>query len=357
MNKTIYMILTNGFDPDIRVLKEAKYISTLGYNIEIICWDRKNKYNNNVEEVENIKIRRFSIPSVPGTGFKQIIPFFKFIHKTKKYLKDKDVQFLHCHDLDGLIVGYISTLFKKEKKLIFDMHEMYQHYKFGKFKSIFSFLVKKSTYIIYVNDEQIKDMQEKENLIYLPNYPVKANYTPIEKTTNNSQIRLNYIGFLRDQKSIDTLIKFGKENNNVTIGLYGTGVLYEKLKDQKLKNCKIYGEFNGEKDIGKIYQNTDILYCVYNPEIKNWRTCYPVKLYEAIITCTPVIVAEGTKAGELVKEKQIGECIKFEDIESLKTAVDKISQNYEKYVEKLALISNDYLWEEVNKNLDKIYKV
>ena len=70
-----------------------------------------------------------------------------------------------------------------------------------------------------------------------------------------------------------------------------------------------------------------------------------------------MIVSEGTKAGELIKEKQIGECIKFEDIESLKTAVDKISQNYEKYVEKLALISNDYLWEEVNKNLDKIYKV
>ena len=79
-SKKIYMILTNGFDPDVRVYKEAKYLVTEGFNVEIICWDRKCEYvDRNEEVIDGINIKRFCIPSKPGTGMKQIIPYIKFI--------------------------------------------------------------------------------------------------------------------------------------------------------------------------------------------------------------------------------------------------------------------------------------
>ena len=109
------MILTNGFDPDVRVYKEAKYLVEKGFNVTILCWDRRCEYLNKEEEsIDGIKIKRFFIPSVPGTGIKQLLPYFKFIKEVRKHLKDKEYTYLHCHDFDGFIVGMCT---KKRKSL------------------------------------------------------------------------------------------------------------------------------------------------------------------------------------------------------------------------------------------------
>ena len=56
----VKMILTNGFDPDLRVYKEAKYIISLGHQLEIICWDRESRYKDKPSEtIEGISIKRF----------------------------------------------------------------------------------------------------------------------------------------------------------------------------------------------------------------------------------------------------------------------------------------------------------
>ena len=34
----VYMILTNGFDPDVRVYKEAKYLVEKNFEVTILCW-------------------------------------------------------------------------------------------------------------------------------------------------------------------------------------------------------------------------------------------------------------------------------------------------------------------------------
>ena len=42
--KKVKMILTNGFGPDVRVYKEAKYLVSKGFDVEILCWDRENEF-------------------------------------------------------------------------------------------------------------------------------------------------------------------------------------------------------------------------------------------------------------------------------------------------------------------------
>lgn len=360
-SKMIYMILTNGFDPDVRVYKEAKYLKDKGFDIEIICWDRKGEYLEKQEdEVEDIKIKRFYIPSKPGTGMKQIIPFIKFINNVREYLKDKNYSYLHCHDFDGMTVG-LFTKRKKDKTIIFDMHEIYKNYSYAKngvFDWIFNKYLKKSKYIIYVNDEQVKDMKNtlKEKTVFLPNYPEEKIYIPINKNLSN-KTRVNYIGSLRDYESLDTLSQIGLDNEQIEVGLYGTGTCFDKLNEKyENTNIKIYGKYNGISESGEIYRNTDILYCSYNPEIKNWRTAYPVKLYESIITATPIIVSGNTEVANFVKLNAIGETIQYGDKASIISAIDKIKTHYEEYVENIKKIADDYKWEKIVKNLDKIYK-
>lgn len=360
MNR-IYMILTNGFDPDVRVYKEAKYLKQNGFDIEIICWDRKGDYIEKAEEIiEGIKIKRFYIPSKLGTGMRQLIPYIKFIKNVRKYLKDKSYLYLHCHDFDGIIVG-LFTKNNKNKKIIFDMHEIYNDYSYGKsfcFSYIYNRILRKCNYIIYVNETQIKDVPDKikKKMIYLPNYPDVTLYKPIEKITNG-KIRVNYIGSLRDYNALKSLAEVSEINNNIQIGLYGTGICYERLKSEyQNSNVIIYGKYDGINEIGELYRNTDILYCSYNPENKNSKNAYPVKMYEGIVTLTPIVVTENTVAGDFVLKYGIGEVIKYNDTNSITEAILKVKNNYKYYIENLKKISKNFEWDEIVKNVKEIYK-
>ncbi len=358
-SKKIYMILTNGFDPDVRVYKEAKYLVSIGFDVCVLCWDRKCEFKDKLEEnIDGITIKRFPILSQPGTGMKQILPYIKFIQSVRDYLKDEEYYYLHCHDFDGMMVG-MFTKKRRQKKVIFDMHEIYTNYAYAKnvlFHHVFRFILKKVNYIIYVNDEQIKDIFTKEKLVFLPNYPEAQKYMPIEKNTS-SQVRINYIGALRDDDSLKCLAGIADQREKYKIGLYGMGTSYEKLCAE-FKNSAVYlhGKYNGMKESGEIYRNTDILYCVYNPEVANWKNAYPVKLFEAIVTLTPILVSKNTTAGNFVTEYGIGEEIEYNQQESLLEAIEKICKNYPAYIENLKKISKQYRWENVTKNLDKIYK-
>jgi len=353
----VYMILTNGFDPDVRVYKEAKYLVAKGFNVEILCWDRKCEYTEKTEEIlDGIRIKRFHILSKPGTGMKQLGAYFKFIASVRNYLKNKKYSYLHCHDFDGILTGLVTKGYKK-CKLIFDMHEIYKNYAYAKnklFDIIFRYILNKSDYIIYVNDEQINNFEDKikTKLLYLPNYPVKSLYNPINKTNNNN-IRVNYIGAVRDVESLKTLAKV----SNCEVGIYGIGTAYETLKNEftDKSNVTFYGRFNGIKEAGEIYRNTDILYCVYNPEVENWRTAYPVKLYEAIVTETPIIVSDNTKVSKFVNDYYIGLSVKYGDVKKLEESIEYIKENYNAYKKSIRKISDNYNWEEIVKNIVGIY--
>lgn len=78
------MLLTNGFDPDPRVYKEAKSLTKLGHKITILCWDRDGTYVDKPEEnLNGIKIVRFlEKPNmVPDTD-----RFLNFYNLKRKYI-------------------------------------------------------------------------------------------------------------------------------------------------------------------------------------------------------------------------------------------------------------------------------
>ena len=52
----------------------------------------------------------------------------------------------------------------------------------------------------------------------------------------------------------------------------------------------------------------------------------------------------------------IGKTIKYGDTESIINAILDIKQSYDMYVENIKNISDNYKWENVVKNLKKVYK-
>lgn len=373
--KNIKMLLDNGFDPDLRVYKEAKFIKEHGYNIEIICLDRKNKYIDKSNEIyDGIKINRIHVRTEKTSKliennfiveklkyFIYIFWFFKFMNKCKKYLKTQkdEYQILHCHDL---LMALYGVLFFKDKKIVFDMHEYYSNKK-SKFINwiidrIVKYIQKKSSWIIYVNDFQVKDIKTKEKLIFLPNYPQKQDFSNF-KHVESKDLRISYTGYVRHYTPLINLMKAVNELDGVKVTINGTGNYYSTLLEEskKLKNTTLTGEYSHD-DISKFYSNTDLVYIVYNQGNKNDETAYPTKFFEAIITETPMIVSKNSAMEKFVEEYDIGFVTDGTNMEEIKRTINEIKNSSNLINEKkenLKKISNRYSWEDIVKNLNKIY--
>lgn len=358
------MILTNGFAPDLRVYKEAKYLTNKGYDVEILCWDRESRYiDRPTEELDGIKITRFFEESKYGSGLKQIFKLLKFKKACKKYLKDVDYEYLHCHDLDGMTVGYF--LHKRGDKIIFDMHEFYNTGSYAKIycivKRLLRFLQNRSYKIIHVNDKQIEEMSDKnkEKLVYLPNFPEGDKFEKIEHVPD-SILRITYAGYVRHVEPITNLVKVGCELENVKVSIHGSGELVDSLKDiaKGHENVKITGAFI-HSEISKFYSETDIMYIVYNKGNQNDENALPTKFFEAIISGIPVIVSKDSVLENNVKKYDIGFSVDGTDINDIRKLIVELQKKPEILDEKrrnIEKIKNKFIWEDVVKNLNNIYK-
>ncbi len=362
--KNIKMILTNAFAPDVRVYKEARYLAEKGFDVEILCWDRENAYlDRETEILEGIRIRRFFPYSEYGTGLKQLGSFIKFINECRNYLKDKKYEYIHCHDLDGVIAGYFAR--QNHARLIFDMHEFYEvNGKKQKIRYIVRWVVNyfqnKSDYIIYVNEIQSKFMLNcnKIKLVYLPNYPDSKNYIGCKKKQSN-KLRISYIGAVRQYNQLKNLIDACKDMDDVMVYIHGEGVDYKKLNAIKndYNNVIVSGKYDFSESV-KLFNETDLLYALYPVNNIQNITGYPVKLFETIITRTPIVGSVGTSLGGFIKEHDIGFVVDGSDVGEIRELIMRINQNRKilnDKIKNLQKIQFDYNWDEVVVNLDEIY--
>ncbi len=362
--KKVKMIVTNRFDPDPRVYKEAKYLISKGNDVEILCWDRENEYlERGSENIDGIDVKRFYPYSRYGSGMKQVGAYLAFKKQVKQYLKNKDYDYIHCHDLDGIIIG--SSVDNKECKLIFDMHENYevngknQKIRYA-IRAIVNYYQNKSDYIIYVNEQQKNFMSHNNKLkcMYLPNYP---NVDVFKCCTKSSygKLRISYIGAVRQYAELKKLMDACKDMEDISINIHGAGVAYErlnKIKDE-YRNVKITGKYDF-KQSARLYSEADLLYVIYPTSSMQYLNSYPVKFFEAILTKTPVIVGKNTVLEKFVKKHDIGFVVDGDNVDDVKKLIRYINEN--KYIlqgktKNLEKIQYNYCWEEVVKILDNIY--
>lgn len=362
-SKTVKMVLTNSFKNDNRVLKEARTLRENGYDVEVLAWDRENELpNREIDEVEGIKIKRFYTYSKYGSGLKQVLGLLKFTYSVKKYLGNKKVDFLHCHDLDGGIVGFFISCNKK----ILDLHEFYNNENLNKIRLYFQtkigdYLLKKYDKIILCGDVQFQEYSKKtlNPILMLYNYPRKKDFEDFRHLEDREKIRIRYAGVVRDYHALLALIKSSENIDNISVYINGGGIALTQLKRvSKAKNIKITGSFY-IKELKKFYEETDITYAVYTPNRKNTITGIPVKVYESLMLNIPIIAVKNTVLGNMVDKYDIGFTIDLPIEKELKKLMKVISLNPKIIQEKKKNLENSNLgfsWEELEKSLLKFYE-
>lgn len=367
--KNVIMLLTNAFDPDVRVYKEALHLISIGFDVTILCWDKdlSKKYPQE-ENIDGISIVRFKIPSIAGSGKKQIPAFFKYIRTCRNYLKRNECNYLHCNDLDGAVAGLLSR--KRKTPMVFDMHEYYSSPKALKsfmLQKTTVFLLKRSLAGLYENAAYLGPEYRsiRDKIFPLKNYPDKCLIECRPKSISN-KFRVAYHGVVRTQiLEFTALFEAAKRMADVRVDINGGGIDLPKLKElekeyQSLADVHVNGPYNGALESSLLYEKTDALFCGYDPNEPNYQgDAEVVKFYEAIYTGTPMIMTEGIGMAEKIKKFGYGVTCDTRNPDSIVEAIKKLKDNRE-FWGKCSQNEKDnaykYDWNEAVRVLDVIYK-
>lgn len=367
----IAMILTNGFDPDPRVYKEAKTLVGLGHTVDILCWDRSGAYLEKPEEIiDGIHIIRFFGNASYGSGYKQLGKFLDFKNNVLNYIKDKRFDAIHCHDFDGFFIGYAVNK-KLKLKLVYDEHDLFYMY-FADRKGMLNKLVyyfimfaekwmlkKVDTHIVVTEAMAKLYSNISKTVRVINNAPYNDLFTDIEKTASD-KLRIGFIGSVRYYEEMKALIDASqKYKDKVEIIISGRGIFLDKLKEYTaaLENVKITGGYSIDQIEG-LYKNIDVTYAFYPESVAT--ISMPNKFFESIITETPILANGQTEFGEEVEKNQLGYALSSTNLkEQLDEVLYKLVNNKdEKYgiIRNMKAIKNDYFWEANEEKLKEIYK-
>lgn len=368
----IKMILTNAFDPDPRVYKEAVTLTNHGHDVEILAWDRESKYKrNHIEMKDGVTIKRFFSNGKYGSGIKQLLGYINFLIEVINYLKDNKYDCIHCHDFDTLFIGYLFKLKNKNLKLVYDEHDLFYLY-FKNRKGIPNFILsqfirwselyflKRVDHHIVVTNNMKELYRDKINSIVITNAPLKNSFSHIEKIKRN-KIVIGFIGSVRYLNELKVLIDVASHFENITVFIAGKGIKLNELEvyitQKGYQNVEIFGEYKFNQ-LEDLYSRIDITYLIY--PLQATKISLPNKFFESIITETPIIAEAKAEYGQIVSSNGLGWIIDSNNLErSLKQVFTDITfndNNFEKFKNNMKSVKENYYWESNINKLCDIYK-
>lgn len=201
------------------------------------------------------------------------------------------------------------------------------------------------------------DLKKYEDLVdvfYLPSSQMKKYLKGNNRLLQKSQVLMP--GCVLDEKIVREKAKYFAKRENKQIEIFYVGGIYRIYdlslfleavfyqegvhftlccRESEWEQCKnIYEKYlcdritvvheSGEA-LGKYYQNADIC-CAFAGNGEYMRMAMPVKLFEYISNTIPIVVTDGTAAGEFIKENGAGWPVKY-DSEAIKQWLNYIVEN------------------------------
>jgi glycosyltransferase involved in cell wall biosynthesis len=313
--------------------------------------------------------------------------YFAFYPSLIKKLISNELDILHVHGLG--FPQHDNAIIKLKRlrpglKLVCTPHGPFMALrKYNLLGKLFKFFytpiiarsMKKFDKIIQVNPNQWKWMESeynipKKKIVFLPNGIDKAalkipDHQKImalkKKYGLEGKFVISYLGRIQKYKGVDQIIKIlpevSKTKNNMAFLIIGKDSgdksrLINLAKELKILDRLIFtGEVNEEDKRGLLYLSEIFLFP------SEWEA-FGIVLLEAMAMKNAVISTK-TEGGLYLVKKENGFLFEYQDLNSLKVAINKIAEdditrvkmqkeNYNK--------AKKFLWEDIAINLEKIYE-
>lgn len=325
---------------------------------------RKRLYIKNC----NVDVYEISIKSEIGAGMKNMLNLGRYIKTVKRWLISNNDLYdvVHAFDLDA---GLATLQASKRTSISYVYHiaDFYVDSRGGIPKLLinyvknleFKVINNAETTIICTEQrkEQIKGSKPK-NLVVIHNSPAVDSQAVIEEN-KESPLKLTYVGGLSENRFIKEIIDIAKDNDILQLTLAGTGPLKDFVENSSnvYKNINYLGQVLYEDAI-EIYRDCDIIFAIYNPEIKNHRYSAPNKFYEAMMLGKAIIVAKDTGVDKLVEKDRIGIIADYSK-ESVENKLNSLI-NDRQYLYDLKINSRKsykkYSYKEMSERIQHIYR-
>ena len=382
MFEKVKMVLLSPYEDfnnyEHRPMQEAEFFLKKGCEVETLILQRKihgkGVYKNCIEGIpaKHFLCKTDKIDNLLNNNklFSKIKPiiylkwFLQFTCFLSRECKNERNVFLIAHNLEMAVACCIVN-WNRRNRVVFVMRELYEGQVVNRIKSrIIHFLSEwaqnRSDFLVQVVPAQANSTKEKNKhkILYIPNYPLASNYKDID-FVSAKELRVNYIGSVRDKKSLVMLMDAAIGIKELKIGIHGMGDAYSALKEleDQYENVEITGYYDYKRDTQKLFANTDIVFCAYNIAVPNWRIAYPIKLYESIEAGIPVLLCNGMAPVNFVKQNDCGFIFEY-NVKSLRNILLHLVENreeVEKKRENIKKLKGKYTWENVVHQYDALF--
>lgn len=329
MMARVAAVVSNGCDSDPRVLREARWLSDVGHDVEIHAFDRFENLLE-IEHVSGIKIIRHRVGKTPyGDKIKTIIGLRKFRKSVSRAIQDADI--VHCHDADTL-----GVRLPVDAKLIFDMHDLAHTWilmakpKSAVRKIIATWMCRRmlrraklASGVVTSSPGFVEWLGERGvQSISVENRPTAKETLPLP-----NQPVIGYIGKIRELESFTQLVKaleLINPDKRPKLFVAGSGVAVEKvhkLIKKSTVDAEIHGSYTWE-ELPKLISKISIMYAMYTSERGNIDDgALPAKMFEAASFGRPTIVNSNTPMAEVCVSENLGVAVEWGNISELSEAL------------------------------------
>lgn len=371
----ILMLLSNAFDPDPRVHREALALVEAGHQVTILCWDRDRKTKAD-EVVDGIHLHRIYVDSTHGRGVAQMFYLATFWAKAFAAGRKKTFDVVHAHDFDTLPLGFALARLKGAK-LVYDSHESYVDMLFtlpGIFrKSIVffeNFLLKKSDLVITVGDLLLQHLKERgaSNICVVGNWqdPKKFLFDDVRLQEEkdalgicDEHLTIVFIANLGRDRRIGELIDFVSQKSDCHLIIGGLGPFAEQVKSAALKydNINYLGHVHPSK-VPLYTAVADIIFYGFDPKSPNAKYSAPNKLFEALAAGKTIITGDFGEIARIVRAEDCGVVLSDYTVDKIRAAIATLNPERLKKLSHNALIAahEKYSWPVAAKTLLAHYR-
>jgi glycosyltransferase involved in cell wall biosynthesis len=337
---TIVMVVSNDASSDPRVNKEATALTSAGYAVTVLAWDRGG-FAAEREVRDGATYARLGPRAPYGGGMRSLPRYREFWRRAVDAMREIGPDAVHCHDLDTAWAGYTYAREVSECRLVVDHHELYKHSPMVPRTGLLGAL---SRAVLGTLDRVTGRAASLVVVANPGNAPYFSGIAPgktvvVENAADASVFRpagreasepftVCFIGRKRYPESLRRLISVVSRHDRMAAIVAGDGTAKEEVARmaEGVPNVKATGAVPYE-DIPRMYESCDAVYALYDARVGNIRTSFPVKAMEGMACGLPVLVDDGTWVGEYVESHGIGLAVDSSDEAAVEAALLRLASD------------------------------
>ncbi len=342
----VVAVVSNGCNPDPRVLREAGWLVEAGHDVTIHAFDRLQELPEQ-EVVDGITIIRHRVGYTPyGGTLSTVRGLRKYRNTVIKDIResnrknDSSVDLIHCHDADTLSVGLAIS----GAKVLFDMHDL--HHSWVLMPNPRS-IVRKIVSSRY-RKNMLKDSAKVDAVVtsstgfqsWLSNHGIDSivvENRPFMKKilAPASDFTVGYLGRVREIESFELLLQAVKlipEENRPRLLIAGDGNAAVQVAEmvrvgqsEGWLEAEVFGAFDSNQ-MAEMMQEVSVMYALYPPFRGNIMDgAIPVKMFDAASFGRPSVVNAGCHMAEICESEGLGLATEWADAQGLADSLVKVN--------------------------------